>query len=327
MANPLPLRRVSDNESPPLLDDGLPAFTGRQQPLPGERDEDGQRLFPYLPSPELCEAVNLARTLGRPLLLKGEPGCGKTRLARAVAYELNIPYYPWYIKSTSRARDGLYLYDAVSRLRDAQLAGSNLLDDEQRQKAKDAGNYIRFGPLGKAFRGDTRTVVLIDEIDKADIDFPNDLLIELEDYRFVIDETGTPVTAAVVPIVIVTSNDEKDLPDAFLRRCIFHYIEFPRRDELIRIVGQHFVSTPPEVIEAAVDRFRQLRTHMIGEHGEAGKRVSTSELIDWFELLRRFSADEALALLQGELPYPSVLLKSWDDHRRFLTVSQRTGSL
>jgi MoxR-like ATPase len=165
-------------------------YTGQVHPPPGDRDpQTGQLLYPYLPNPELLEAVNLAIYLRRPLLLKGEPGCGKTQLARAVAYELGLPFKPWYVKSTSRAQDGLYLYDAVGRLRDAQLAASNRLTAEQIQRADDPATYITWGPLGEAFRSQQTTVVLIDEIDKADIDFPNDLLFELEQLSFEVRET------------------------------------------------------------------------------------------------------------------------------------------
>lgn len=292
-------------------------YTGQVQPRPEEYGREG--LFPYLPSKELVEVVNLTVYLEkRPLLIKGDPGSGKTRLARAVAYELGFPFEAWYIKSTSRARDGLYTYDAVRRLHDAQLAGRPGGDPS---RVDDAANYIELGPLGRAFDNPKRTVVLIDEIDKADIDFPNDLLLELDEQRFIIDETDEEVKAQEPPIVFITSNDEKDLPDAFLRRCLFHYIEFPSGEELTDIVNAHFPASPPGVVEAAVDRFLELRVQMEQEKGKAGKKVSTSELLDWFAVLRRYPEEEALSRLKGQLPFPEVLLKSWEDHLRYLQAS------
>jgi len=284
------------------------------QPKPEDYGKDG--LYPYLPSEELVEAVNLTIFLEkRPLLIKGDPGSGKTRLAQAVAYELGLPYEPWYIKSISQARDGLYTYDAVRRLHDAQLAGRAKGDGS---KVDDPANYISLGPLGRAFEKTERTVVLIDEIDKADIDFPNDLLLELDEQRFFIEEAGKEIKAHQPPIVFITSNDEKELPDAFLRRCLFIYIEFPSPSQLVAIVNAHFPDSPPGLVESAIDRFLELRQRMEQEKGKAGKKVSTSELLDWFAVLRRYPEDEALAQLQGQLPFPEVLLKSWEDHLRYL---------
>ncbi|MBD2604887.1 MoxR family ATPase [Scytonema hofmannii FACHB-248] len=297
-------------------------YTGKVQPKLGERGAKGQLLYPYLPNPELVEAVNLAIYLERPLLLKGEPGCGKTQLASAVAYELSLDLKAWYVKSTSRARDGLYTYDAVGRLRDAQLAASNRLTPEQMQRINDPTAYVRLGPLGQAFQQDNPTVVLIDEIDKADIDFPNDLLLELDERRFIVEETGQEVEAKAAPIVIITSNDEKDLPDAFLRRCLFHYVEFPSSETLVQIINALFPTTSKELVTQAITRFLQLREEMRKDKGEAGKKVSTSELIDWFRVLRRYPQDEVLGKLDGKLPYAGVLLKSWEDHVRYLRGSR-----
>ncbi|MEC4812818.1 MAG: MoxR family ATPase [Scytonema sp. PMC 1069.18] len=294
-------------------------YTGKVQPRHGETDANGQLLYPYLPNDDLVEAVNLAIYLERPLLLKGEPGCGKTRLARAVAYELGLPFEAWYIKSTSRAKDGLYTYDAVTRLRDAQLAATGrVIKDEDIPHINDPATYVKWGPLGCAFQNDHRTVVLIDEIDKADIDFPNDLLLELDEQRFIVEETRQQVIAKAPPLVFITSNDEKDLPDAFLRRCLFHYVEFPDLERLRDIINSHFPESSQGLVNQAVIRFQKLRDEMRKDKGEGSKKVSTSELIDWFRVLRRYPEDEVLAKLDGKLPYAGVLLKSWDDHVRYL---------
>jgi MoxR-like ATPase len=292
-------------------------YTGKLQPKVGEQGSNGQLLSPYLPSAELVEAVNLAIYLERPLLLKGEPGCGKTQLAIAVAYELGLRLDAWYVKSTSRARDGLYTYDAVGRLRDAQLAASNRLSAEQIAKIDDPRTYVRWGPLGKAFLRNARSVVLIDEIDKADIDFPNDLLLELDERKFTVEETGHVIAAKVAPIVVITSNDEKDLPDAFLRRCLFHYVTFPDDGRLIQIMQALFPTVGEGLVQRAVERFLALRQEMQQDKG-VGKKVSTSELIDWFRVLKRYPEEEAFAQLEGKLPFAGVLLKSWDDHLRYL---------
>lgn len=283
---------------------------------------------PYLPGEELKDAVNVSMFLGRPLLVKGEPGSGKTRLAQAIADDLRaqgvtVAYRFWPVKSTSRARDGLYTYDGIARLRDAQLAVSNQLTVAERARVANPGSYITWGPLGQTFRSrGVRTVLLIDEIDKADIDFPNDLLLELDEKRFTVDETGEEITADPLnpPIIIITSNDEKDLPDAFLRRCVFHYIEFPKTERLTAIVNAHFPASNPELVSKAVARFEQLRGEMINSAARSGKKVSTSELIDWFSVLANYGEDNILGKLDGKIPFPEVLLKSWDDHRRFLQV-------
>jgi MoxR-like ATPase len=302
-------------------------YTGEVQPQPGEIDENGQLLYPYLPEPDLVEAVNLAIQLERPLLIKGEPGCGKTRLARAVAYELGLPYEAWNIKSTSRGKDGLYTYDAVGRLRDAQLAAAGRLSDDKIQEIDQPETYIKWGSLGRAFLNEQTTVVLIDEIDKADIDFPNDLLLELDEQRFVIEETGEKKQAKAVPIVFITSNDEKDLPDAFLRRCLFHFLEFPKRQQLIEIINAHFTASPEKLVNAIIDRFLELREEMRKDKGESGKKVSTSELMDWFRVLRHYPEDKVLTELPQKLLYPGVLLKSWDDYNRYAKERRIGGSL
>ncbi|WP_414587864.1 AAA family ATPase [Scytonema sp. PCC 10023] len=302
-----------------LLSNHVFEYTGLVQPEPGECDpKTGQLLYPYLPDPELVEAVNLAICLQRPLLLKGEPGCGKSELARAVAYELGLDLKAWYIKSTSRAKDGLYNYDAVGRLRDAQLAASNSLTPEEKQRINQPSTYITWGALGEAFLSDKPTVVLIDEIDKADIDFPNDLLLELDQRCFIVDETRQMIRANIPPIVFITSNDEKDLPDAFLRRCLFHYVEFPNDKRLFDIINAHFPAEPEALVRKAIARFLELREEMQKDKGEAGKKVSTSELIDWLRVLRRYPQDDILAKLEGKIPFAGVLLKNWDDHKRYL---------
>jgi MoxR-like ATPase len=302
-----------------VLNNGPLTYTGKVQPEQGERDEQDHLLSPYLPDARLVEAVNLAIHLKRPLLIKGEPGCGKTRLAGAVAYELGLPSVVWYVKSTSQARDGLYTYDAVGRLRDAQIAAAGRFGAEDIRHIAEPGLYVRWGPVGRAFQNDRRTVILIDEIDKADIDFPNDLLLELDEQRFFVEETGQEISAKHPPIVFITSNDEKDLPDAFLRRCLFLYVTFPGAEQLFEIVSAHFPTVSPSLVEAAISRFLELREEMYQDKGHAGKKVSTSELIDWFEVLRCYPQDDVMAKLEGELPFAGVLLKSWDDHHRYLT--------
>ena len=216
-------------------------------------------------------AVNAAVTLERPLLIKGEPGTGKTMLAEEVAAALGRPLINWHIKSTSKAQQGLYEYDAVSRLRDSQLGD---------ERVKDIGNYIKRGKLWDAFETDERVVLLIDEIDKADIEFPNDLLTELDQMEFFVYETGETVRAKNRPIVIITSNDEKELPDAFLRRCFFHFISFPDRDTMERIVQVHHPRIKQDLISEALDIFFNVR-----EVPGLKKKPTTSELIDWLKLL------------------------------------------
>jgi MoxR-like ATPase len=291
-----------------------PKYEGK--PIPPEEWKKAG-LAPYLPSPELVNAVKLAIFLEkRPLLLQGEPGCGKTRLAEAVAFELGLldSYYPWYIKSTSRAKDGLYTYDAVRRLYDAQLARHETAD---KSAVENLNNYIKLGAVGRAFTSENRSIILIDEIDKADIDFPNDLLRELDEQRFTIEETGETIAAKYPPIVFITSNRERDLPEAFLRRCLFYSIEFPSDDQLKKIVLANFTNASPEVVTKAVERFRELRETL--QKKKASKSPSTSELIDWFGVVNEFPEEEAFKLLGDKLlPFTEVLLKNWDDRRHYL---------
>lgn len=225
----------------------------------------------YIATSELKQAVNAAITLQRPLLIKGEPGTGKTLLAEELAASLGAPLISWHVKSTTRAIHGLYEYDAVSRLRDSQLGVAGV---------EDVRNYIRPGKLWEAFTHPGRCVLLIDEIDKADIEFPNDLLQELDRMEFFVHETGETVRALHRPIILITSNNEKELPDAFLRRCFFHYIAFPDRETLKRIVDVHFPGISGSLVREALEVFFQLR-----EIPGMKKRPSTSELIDWIKLL------------------------------------------
>ena len=225
----------------------------------------------YVATPDLMLAVNAAITLQRPLLIKGEPGTGKTMLAEEVAAALQVPLLQWHIKSTTKAQQGLYEYDAVSRLRDSQLGD---------EKVKDISNYIVKGVLWQAFEQGKPSVILIDEVDKADIEFPNDLLRELDRMEFHVYETRQTIRADVRPIVIITSNNEKELPDAFLRRCFFHYIKFPDKDTMGRIVDVHFPNLKKDLLREAMEVFFELR-----EVPGMKKKPSTSELIDWLKLL------------------------------------------
>ena len=228
----------------------------------------------YVATPDLMLAVNAAITLQRPLLVKGEPGTGKTMLAETVAAALSLPLLQWHIKSTTKAQQGLYEYDAVSRLRDSQLGG------EHGSRVHDIANYIVKGVLWQAFSAETPTVLLIDEVDKADIEFPNDLLRELDRMEFYVYETRELVKARHRPIVFITSNNEKELPDAFLRRCFFHYIKFPDRETMQSIIDVHFPNIKKALIREALEVFFELR-----EIPGLKKKPSTSELLDWLKLL------------------------------------------
>ena len=225
----------------------------------------------YIATDDLRMAVNAAVTLQRPLLIKGEPGTGKTMLAEEVASALGMPLIGWHIKSTTKAQQGLYDYDAVSRLRDSQLGNDDV---------HDINNYIRKGKLWEAFTADEQVVLLIDEIDKADIEFPNDLLLELDKMEFHVYETGERVVAKQRPVVIITSNNEKELPDAFLRRCFFHFINFPSRETMKEIVDVHYPKITKNLVDEALDIFFDVR-----KIPGLKKKPSTSELVDWLKLL------------------------------------------
>ena len=225
----------------------------------------------YIATEDLKMAVNAAITLERPLLVKGEPGTGKTELAKQIASKLDLEILEWNIKSTTRAHQGLYEYDAVSRLRDSQLG---------EEKVKDIKNYIKKGTIWSAFDSKERVVLLIDEIDKADIEFPNDLLQELDKMRFHVYETGETIIAEQRPIIIITSNNEKELPDAFLRRCFFHYIKFPDKETLTKIVKVHFPNIKSTLLQTALETFFNVR-----EVPGLKKKPSTSEILDWIKLI------------------------------------------
>jgi len=250
----------------------------------------------YVAEKDLTVAVNAAIRLERPLLVKGEPGTGKTELARQIAASLELDLIEWSVKSTTKAQQGLYEYDAVSRLRDSQLGD---------ERVNDVGNYIRRGKLWEAFAADRKTVLLIDEIDKADIEFPNDLLQELDRMEFYVYETGETIQARQRPIVIITSNNEKELPDAFLRRCFFHYIRFPELDTLQRIVDVHYPGIKQALVREALTQFYAIR-----DTPGLKKKPSTSEALDWIRLLvsddvepetLRGDARNALPKLHGAL--------------------------
>jgi len=268
----------------------------------------------YVASRDLEVAVNAAVTLQRPLLVKGEPGTGKTMLAHEVAAALGMPLIEWHIKSTTKAQQGLYEYDAVSRLRDGQLGDP---------RVHDIANYIIRGKLWDAFASEHSVVVLIDEIDKADIEFPNDLLLELDRMQFFVYETRETVIARHRPVVIITSNNEKELPDAFLRRCFFHYIRFPDRETMERIVAAHYPAIKASLAREALNVFFQLR-----EVPGLKKRPATSELLDWLKLLMAEDMPpEALRQKEVALPplYGALLKNEQDVHlfERLAFLSRR----
>lgn len=267
----------------------------------------------YIASRDLMVAVNAAITLQKPLLIKGEPGTGKTMLAFEVAKALEKPIITWHIKSTTTAQQGLYEYDAVARLRDSQLGD---------ERVNDIANYINKGKLWEAFESDERVVLLIDEIDKADIEFPNDLLLELDKMEFYCYELRKTVVAKHRPIVIITSNNEKELPDAFLRRCFFHYITFPDKETLQSIVNVHYPDLEDILILNAMEVFYELR-----EVNGIKKKPSTSELIDWLKLLiiGKITAEElaSIDLTKVIPPYAGALLKDEKDHELLMRLQQQ----
>ena len=308
-------------------------YRGKIQPKSGLYYEPiQQKIYPYDAGDELIEVVNLAIELGMPLLLEGEPGCGKSRLAHALVYEFNyrqesnpIKYYEWIVQSTSKAEDSLYQYDYIGRLQAAQISGilSQKEIEESSSEPKNPAtskDWVDLQPLGKAFKQSQdkqeQSVVLIDEIDKADRDFPNDLLLAIESRRFFIKETGKTIQAndQAFPLIIITSNQEKNLPNAFLRRCIYHYIELPNQERLRKILTERFTDAEQEVIIKAVDRFLEVRTSQDETKSEGEKKVSTSELIAWFKSLLKYKSEEIIAKLkEDKLPHASVLLKSRTD--------------
>ncbi len=251
----------------------------------------------YITSEPLVDAVNCAIALERPLLVRGEPGTGKTLLAHHMAEALGMPIERWHVKSTSKAADGLYVYDTVQRLNDSRFGGGDV---------SDISAYIKLGPLGRCFAAEDRHVLLIDEIDKADVEFPNDLLHELDEMRFTVIETNEEIAAKQRPIVIITSNNEKELPDAFLRRCIFHYIEFPNSALMKEIVDVHHKNLDATLLDQVLIKFYWLR-----EQPDLRKKPSTSELIDWISaLLRGGISNEQL---ENHLPFVGSLLKTEQD--------------
>ncbi|MDJ0508177.1 MAG: MoxR family ATPase [Crocosphaera sp.] len=344
-------------------------YTGNIQPKPGIYYEPIQReIYPYTAEDELIEVVNLAIELGMPLLLEGEPGCGKSRLAHALVYEFNyhkknkpIKYYEWTVQSTSKAEESLYQYDYIGRLQAAQIkellnkssvtttqineqdsssitnqenssekeSSTNKIEDNEHeihdnQDPTNRKDWVNLQPLGKAFKRSQdyqeQSVVLIDEIDKADRDFPNDLLLAIESGCFFIRETQETIRANQdsLPLIIITSNQEKNLPNAFLRRCIYHYIEFPKPERLIEILTKRFTDAEEEVIIEAVKRFMQVREAQEDNKPPGEKKVSTSELIFWFKSLLKDKPDLIKKKLKDKkLPHPGILLKSRDDLQEY----------
>lgn len=265
----------------------------------------------YVVTKELMNAVNVSIALKKPLLIKGEPGTGKTMLAEAIADALDMELIIWGIKSTTKAQEGLYVYDTVQRLYDSQFGEGDVSDVSQ---------YIKLGKLGEAFTSDKQVVLLIDEIDKADLEFPNDLLWELDKMQFYINETKETITTKHRPIVIITSNAEKELPDAFLRRCIFHYIEFPDKEKMEEIVRVHYGDIDKKLCEKALDAFYDIR-----KMDELQKKPSTSELLDWIQALMISGVD--INSISDEVPFVGVLLKKNQDIDVMQEIKEKGYSL
>jgi MoxR-like ATPase len=265
----------------------------------------------YIASGPLIDAVNCAIALERPLLIKGEPGTGKTLLARHVAEGLGMPMESWHIKSTSKAAEGLYVYDTIQRLNDARFGDGDV---------KDIRSYIKLGPMGRVFSAESRHVLLIDEIDKADLEFPNDMLRELDEMRFTVMETGDEVTATERPVVIITSNNEKELPDAFLRRCVFHFIDFPEPDLMREIVDVHHKNLDATLLDQVLIKFYWLRGQQ-----ELRKKPSTSELIDWIAALLRSGLTQQQ--VEAHLPFMGTLLKNEQDTTALDEYTEGGGNL
>jgi MoxR-like ATPase len=265
----------------------------------------------YVVSGPLVDAVNCAIALERPLLIKGEPGTGKTLLARHVAQGLGLPMESWHIKSTSKTSDGLYVYDTVQRLNDARFGDGDVADIRK---------YIKLGPLGRVFKSSDHHLLLIDEIDKADLEFPNDILLELDEMRFTVMETGDEIKASKRPVMIITSNNEKELPDAFLRRCVFHFIEFPERDLMRKIIDVHHPNLDEKLLDHALVKFYWLR-----EQSELRKKPSTSELIDWISALLRGGV--TTQQVSESIPFLGALLKNEQDTEAVSRYQEEGGSM
>ena len=265
----------------------------------------------YIVSRSLVEAVNCAIALERPLLIKGEPGTGKTLLAEHVAEGLGLPMESWHIKSTSKAMDGLYVYDTLQRLNDARFGEGNV---------EDIRSYIKLGPMGRVFSAEDRHVLLIDEIDKADLEFPNDILRELDEMQFTVMETGDEIKAKQRPVVIITSNNEKELPDAFLRRCVFHFIDFPTPDLMKQIVDVHHPNLDTTLLDQVLIKFYWLRGQP-----DLRKKPSTSELIDWISALRRSGISDDQ--LSEHIPFIGSLLKNEADTTALADFDERGGKM
>lgn len=291
-----PASTTPDRGSPPepMNDDPTSASAAptTNTPFPRFRGTDT-----YLTDEALEAAVNCALVLERPLLVRGEPGTGKTLLAEAIAEGLGMPLLRWHVKSTTKAQDGLYVYDTVQRLYDSRFGDGDV---------QDISRYIKLGPLGQAFDAEERVVLLIDEVDKADLEFPNDLLHELDRMRFHVVETGREVRASKRPVVVITSNAEKELPDAFLRRCVFHFIDFPSPELMRKIVAVHHPDLGEDLTRQAMDVFYELRNMR-----RLRKRPSTSELIDWIAVLKRSGIRNVT--LEGQIPFLGALLKTEQD--------------